>query len=105
MPFLAWMCSVNFEPPKTVRVGGEIGGYRAEKIERGHVVFITPSGERLTVASATSQAGDSLSFASRVAAMAAVFSASAACAASIAGFAESMLGCSLLLVASSRAVA
>lgn len=42
--------TMNDAPPKTVRLGESVGGYRAETIERGRVVFVTPAGRRITVA-------------------------------------------------------
>jgi hypothetical protein len=32
-----------------MRVGGKIGGYTVKSIERGHVVFTTPSGKKLDI--------------------------------------------------------
>jgi len=45
------ICTMNGDPPKTVRLGESIGGYRADTIERGRVVFVTPVGQRVTVVS------------------------------------------------------
>jgi hypothetical protein len=47
------ICSVENEPPKTIRVGESIGGYRAEAIERGRVVFLSPEGRKVAVSSTT----------------------------------------------------
>lgn len=50
------ICSVGNEPPKTIRVGDSIGGYRAETIERGRVVFLSPEGQRVAISANTPHA-------------------------------------------------
>ena len=47
------ICSFNGGPPKTIHVGDSIGGYRAETINRGRVVFQAPDGRRVAMTTNT----------------------------------------------------
>ena len=45
------ICKVGDGRPTVVRIGDILGGYTVRSIERGHVVFTTPTGERLEIRS------------------------------------------------------
>lgn len=42
-------CAINGGPPKNVHVGDSVGPYVVRTIERGHVVFVAPSGRQVDV--------------------------------------------------------
>jgi hypothetical protein len=45
------ICKVGGGRPTVVRIGDILDGYTVRSIERGHVVFTTPTGERLEIRS------------------------------------------------------
>lgn len=49
------ICRVGDTPARVVRVGDRVGAFTVTSIERGRVVFTTPSGERLAIAATGTQ--------------------------------------------------